>query len=79
LRPPSDAQGAHPLLDTGARASEVTNVKLPDVSWNTGKVKVTGKGNKERLAQVGQRALSALWLCVKEEIPEPMRVGDDCF
>jgi site-specific recombinase XerD len=65
------------LLDTGARASEVANVKLSDVNWNSGKVKVTGKGNKERFVYVGQRALSALWLYVKEERPEPMMVGDD--
>jgi site-specific recombinase XerD len=65
------------LLDTGARASETSNITLRDVTWTNGKVSVTGKGNKERYVYVGQRALSALWLYVKEERPKPARVNDE--
>ena len=65
------------LLDTGARASEVCGVRLPDVDFRSGKVKVRGKGDKERFTYLGRRALSALWLYVREERPEPTRVRDD--
>lgn len=64
------------LLDTGARASEVAGIEIGDVTWNNGRVRVIGKGDKERFVYVGRRALSALWLYVKEERPEPARVGD---
>ena len=36
------------LLSTGCRVSEVTNIKLSDVDFFEKKVKVLGKGNKER-------------------------------
>jgi integrase/recombinase XerD len=62
------------LLDTGARASEVTRLTVGDVNFASGKVKVRGKGDKERFVYLGKRALSALWLYVKEERPEPAQV-----
>lgn len=63
------------LLDTGARASELTGLTVGDVNFASGKVRVSGKGSKERYVYLGKRALSALWLYVKEERPEPARVG----
>jgi site-specific recombinase XerD len=65
------------LIDTGARASEVCGVKIPDVGFESGRVKVRGKGSKDRYVYLGRRALSALWLYVKDERPEPARVGDN--
>jgi integrase/recombinase XerD len=65
------------LLDTGARASEVAGLIVGDVNFSTGKVKVRGKGAKERFVYLGKRALSALWLYVKEERPEPAQVGSN--
>ncbi|MCP4605114.1 MAG: site-specific integrase, partial [Proteobacteria bacterium] len=63
------------LLDTGARATEMATVKIKDVNFTSGKVKVLGKGKKERFVYLGKRALSALWLYVKEERPEPAQVN----
>jgi integrase/recombinase XerD len=65
------------LVDTGARASEVTNIKIRDVHFSSGKLKVIGKGAKERYVYLGKRALSALWLYVKDERPEPAKVGEE--
>jgi site-specific recombinase XerD len=65
------------LLDTGARVSEVTGVAMDDVDWKTGRVLVRGKGDKERYVYLGKRALSTLWLYVKDERPEPARVDGD--
>lgn len=36
------------FLATGLRISELSNIKLSDVSWDTGKIDVIGKGNKPR-------------------------------
>lgn len=65
------------LLDTGARASETAGVRLADVDFQSGRVRVEGKGKKQRYVYLGKRALSALWLYVKEERPDPAQVGDD--
>jgi site-specific recombinase XerD len=65
------------LVDTGARASEVTNIKIRDVHFSSGKLKVIGKGSKERYVYLGKRALSGLWLYVKDERPEPARVDEE--
>ena len=65
------------LLDTGARASEVAGVRLAGADLNSGRVRVEGKGRKQRYVYLGKRTLSAVWLYLKEERPEPMQVGDD--
>ena len=64
-------------LDTGARASEVCGVKMADVDFKAGRVRVFGKGSKERFTYLGRRALADLWLYVKEERPQPAQVGGD--
>jgi site-specific recombinase XerD len=65
------------FLDTATRASEVCAVQLSEVNTSTGRVRVMGKGSKERFVNLGRRALAALWLYLKEERPEPSRANDD--
>ena len=49
------------LLDTGVRASECVSVRLDDVDWERGRVRVLhGKGQKQRWVGLGERARSAL-------------------
>lgn len=48
------------LYATGLRVSELVNLTLDQVSLRQGVVRITGKGNKERLVPVGEEALS--WL-----------------
>lgn len=44
------------LYNTGLRVSELSNVKLTDISESERKIKVLGKGNKERIVYFGDYA-----------------------
>jgi site-specific recombinase XerD len=48
------------LLDTGARVSELANLRLEDVDLDGGEVTVLGKGRRERHLYLGARAIKAL-------------------
>jgi integrase/recombinase XerD len=48
------------LYATGLRVSELVNLKFEQISFRQGVVRITGKGNKERLVPVGEEAMS--WL-----------------
>jgi len=48
------------LYATGLRVSELVNLKFNQISFRQGVVRITGKGNKERLVPVGEEAMS--WL-----------------
>jgi len=48
------------LLDTGVRASELCSLTLDNVALNEGYMKVTGKGNKERIVPFGTITKKAL-------------------
>jgi integrase/recombinase XerD len=54
---------------TGTRVSEFVGLKLQDVLYEDGLVRVFGKGAKERIVPVGRRALGALSLYVREIRP----------
>jgi len=40
------------LFATGARVSEICNLKLNDIDLESGSIRVLGKGNKERILQI---------------------------
>jgi site-specific recombinase XerD len=61
------------LLDSCCRASELAGIEVSHVHWKTGRISVTGKGSKQRFVSLGQRALAALYLYVREARPEPVR------
>ncbi len=48
------------LYATGCRASEISNLGLPDVHLDEGYCLCKGKGNKERLVPLGRRAVVAV-------------------
>lgn len=48
------------LYCSGLRVSELVNLKLSNVYTEIGFIKVTGKGNKERLVPIGKTALKAI-------------------
>lgn len=48
------------MLDSGLRLSETVNLKLGDVNTQRNVIKVTGKGNKERLVPVGKLSISLM-------------------
>ncbi|MHC1727729.1 MAG: tyrosine recombinase [Syntrophobacteraceae bacterium] len=48
------------LYSTGIRVSELVKLNLPDVASAGSTVRVTGKGRKERIVPIGNKALDAL-------------------
>ena len=48
------------LYSCGLRVSELINLRISNVSFQNGYIKVVGKGNKERLAPIGKIALKYL-------------------
>ena len=57
------------LYASGLRASEVCSIELNDVQMTIGVVRVTGKGNKQRLVPMGEPARAAVQAYVREERP----------
>jgi len=54
------------LYSCGLRVSELTNLKLSNIYFNEGYIKVIGKGDKERLAPIGGKALKYLTTYINE-------------
>jgi integrase/recombinase XerC len=48
------------LYSTGVRVAELAGMDVGDVDFDSGFVRVIGKGNKERLAPVGKKALACI-------------------
>jgi tyrosine recombinase XerC len=48
------------LYSTGGRVSEITSLDVADVDFLGGVITVTGKGRKERMCPIGDRALRAI-------------------
>ena len=58
------------LYSTGIRVAELVSRNLGDLDFESEMLRVTGKGNKERLVPVGKPALEAMnqWLLQRDEI-----------
>ena len=54
------------LYSCGLKVSELTNLKLSNIRFKEGYVKVVGKGNKERFAPIGGVAIKFLKIYLKE-------------
>jgi len=48
------------LLATGIRVSELSNIKLKDIDFNSREIRILGKGNKERIVYYKDYASSSL-------------------
>ncbi len=57
------------LYATGCRASELSNLRLPDVHLDEGYCLCRGKGDKERLVPLGRRAIQAVRDYLAKERP----------
>ncbi|MFN3467111.1 MAG: tyrosine recombinase, partial [Candidatus Brocadiales bacterium] len=57
------------LYATGARASEVTVLRLKDVDLESGYLRCKGKGNKERIVPLGVKAQECLKKYISEARP----------
>lgn len=61
------------LYNSGARASEATQLKIGDVDWQARCVRIVGKGNKERRCPLWQSTLDLLYeITNKRGLDEPV-------
>lgn len=69
------------LYGCGLRVSELVSLRVDQVNPRQGVVRVTGKGNKERLVPLGEEALDWLLRYMNEARSELLRgsVSDDLF
>ena len=69
------------MYASGLRVSELVGLKTFHLSLNEGVLRVTGKGNKERLVPFGQLAREAIVMYIKEGRPEILKgqQTDDLF
>ena len=58
------------LYSTGIRVSEISNLKLKDVSLSNKSIKIIGKGNKERIVYFGSNCLKLIELYIKNSYPK---------
>ena len=63
---------------TGCRVSEVVNIDVKDIDFNRGILKVTGKGNKERVVLLNAAAVMAIqeYLAIREDDDPALFVSD---
>jgi integrase/recombinase XerC len=60
------------LYSSGLRLAELTDLNLGDVDMHDATVRVTGKGNKDRIVPVGRHALKALrqWAITRPDLAD---------
>jgi len=63
------------MYAAGLRVRELTELRHDHVDLNVGYVRVLGKGNKERIVPIGERAKDAIraWLGVRPELPASVK------
>ncbi len=67
------------LYGCGLRVSELTNLKISNLHFDMGFIKVIGKGNKERWVPVGRQAIKQItnYLDYKRPLVEPKKGSED--
>ena len=66
------------LYACGLRISELLNLKKGDVYYKLEYIKVIGKGNKERLVPIGEKALKLLQLYIKNHRSKLPKIDPKC-
>lgn len=68
------------LYSSGLRVSELVELKIPNIYFDVGFLRVIGKGNKERLVPIGRDALKFLKIYLEEiRVQVPVQKGFDSF
>ncbi len=58
------------IYSTGARVSEVENIRTGDIDLKKNEIKVTGKGRKQRVVYINNKCLHWLGIYLRESRPE---------
>ena len=61
------------LYSSGLRVSELVKIKLGDIHFDAGFVRIMGKGAKERVVPVNTRALERVKIYMEKERPETLK------
>ncbi len=61
------------MYSSGLRVSELVSLQVNQINTNAGLVRLTGKGNKERVIPVGEEALHWLSLYIDKSRPDLVR------
>ncbi|MFC2004562.1 tyrosine-type recombinase/integrase [Chloroflexota bacterium] len=64
------------ILDSGLRASEAAGITLDNLNLRDGYIKITGKGDKERIVPIGKFVQVELLHYIEKVRPQPY--GSDC-
>ncbi|HOP07155.1 MAG TPA: site-specific tyrosine recombinase [candidate division Zixibacteria bacterium] len=67
------------LYGSGLRISELLSLSWGDFEFEAGFVRVTGKGDKQRLAPLGQYAIEALKALQNSPLPPGLQISDIVF
>ncbi|WP_413668059.1 site-specific tyrosine recombinase XerD [Mucilaginibacter sp. Mucisp86] len=68
------------LYGSGLRVSELTELKLSNLYLDIEFIKVTGKGNKERLVPIGSEAIKAMKLWIENvRVHNPIKKGEEDY
>jgi tyrosine recombinase XerC len=68
------------LYNTGIRLAEISSLKLRDIDFPNGEVRVLGKGSKERIVPLGINATKTLMEYLNSrDIPSGSKKGEDDF
>lgn len=67
------------LFATGARVSEIANLKDEDVDLISGRVNINGKGNKERIVQISNNDSLKILIKYKQLFKERIVAADNFF
>ncbi len=68
------------LYGCGLRVSELTNLKISNLYLDIEFIKVTGKGNKERLVPIGSQAIKFLRIYLEDtRVHVPVKAGKEDF
>lgn len=68
------------LYSCGLRVSELVNLRLSGIYWEDGFVRITGKGDKERLVPIGNEALKYIGIyCTEIRSRDPVQKGQEDY
>ena len=69
------------LYSCGLRVSELNNLKISDLFFKEGFIKVTGKGDKERFVPIGNSTQKyiTIWLDIRKHIDIDANAKDNVF